>query len=55
MSPEDIATAAEEKSIEVDAAQLLVGEPIKSVGEHTVELVRGDARESFTITVEKNA
>jgi len=55
VSPEDIAAAAGEKSIDVDAAQVLVGEPIKSVGEHTVELVRGDARESFTITVEKNA
>jgi len=50
VSEQDIAEAAQAAGVDVEAAMLVVGTPIKEVGEHTVELVRGD--NSATITIE---
>lgn len=49
----DIADAAQEKGIDLVASMIVVGQPIKSVGEHTVSLVRGDKKVEFTIEVIK--
>lgn len=49
----DIAEAAMVAGIDVDAAMIVVGAPIKEVGEHKVQLVRGDSKAEFTIEVIK--
>lgn len=49
----DIVAAAEAAGIEVDAAMVVVGDPIKEVGEHEVSLVRGDDIATFTVAVVK--
>lgn len=48
-----IAEAAQEMGIDIEAAMIVVGQPIKEAGEHTVELVRGDKKLNFTIEVIK--
>lgn len=53
VSEQDIAEAAQAANIDLEAAMLVVGAPIKEVGEHTVELVRGDNKAEFTIEVIK--
>jgi large subunit ribosomal protein L9 len=53
VSEQDIAEAAQAAGVDVDAAMLVVGKPIKEVGEHSVELVRGDNTASITIEVIK--
>lgn len=53
VSEQDIAEAAQAVGIDVEAAMLVVGEPIKDVGEHTIELVRGENKASITIEVIK--
>ena len=55
VSEQDIAEAAQAAGIDVEAAMLVVGEPIKEVGEHTIELVRGDNKATVTIEVIKQA
>lgn len=54
VSVQDIASAAQEQGIDVDEAMVVVGEPIKEVGEHTVKLVRGENEAEFTIMVTKH-
>jgi large subunit ribosomal protein L9 len=53
VSEQDIAEAAQAAGVDVEAAMLVVGMPIKEVGEHTIELVRGDNTASITIEVIK--
>jgi len=53
VSEQDIAQAAQAAGIDVEAAMLVVGTPIKEVGEHTIELTRGDNTASITIEVIK--
>lgn len=49
----DIAAALKEKGIEVDRRKIVIAEPIKSLGEHTVEVkVGGEVTASVKITVE---
>lgn len=55
VSEKDIAAAAQEAGIDVEESMLVVGSPIKEVGEHTIELVRGDDKAQITIEVVKNA
>ncbi len=55
VSENDIADAAQAAGIDVEATMLVVGSPIKEVGEHTVQLVRGDSKAEVTIEVIKNA
>ena len=55
VSEKDIAEAAGTAGVEVSEAMLLVGEPIKSVGEHEVTLVYGEQKETFTIEVIKQS
>ena len=54
VSENDIAEAAQAAGIDIDAAMLVVGEPIKEVGERTVTLIRGDNKAEVTIEVVKN-
>lgn len=49
----DIAEAAQSVGIDIEAAMIVVGAPIKEVGEHKVELVRGNSKAEFTIEVIK--
>jgi len=49
----DIAAAAEAENINIDAAMIITGSPIKEVGEHAVQLVRGENKIQFTIEVVK--
>lgn len=53
VSEQDIAEVAQAAGIDVEAAMLVVGTPIKEVGEHTVDLVRGDNTAVITIEVIK--
>jgi large subunit ribosomal protein L9 len=53
VSEQDIAEAAQATGIDVEAAMLVVGVPIKEVGEHVIELTRGDNKVSITINVIK--
>lgn len=53
VSENDIAEAAQEMGIDISAAMIVVGQPIKEAGEHTVELVRGDKKVKFTVEVMK--
>lgn len=53
VSEQDIAEAAQAAGVDVEAAMLVVGEPIKEIGEHTIELVRGDDKATITIEVIK--
>lgn len=53
VSEQDIAEAAQAAGIDVTAAMLVVGTPIKDVGEHTIELTRGESIVSITIEVIK--
>lgn len=53
VSEQDIAEAAQAAGIDVEAAMLVVGSPIKEVGEHTIELVRGENAATITINVIK--
>lgn len=55
VSENDIAEAAQALDIDVEASMLVVGSPIKEIGEHTVELVRGTNKAEVTIEVVKNA
>lgn len=53
VNEKDIADAAQDAGVDIDAAMIVVGAPIKDVGEHTVELIRGDQKSTFTIEVIK--
>lgn len=53
VSEADIAAAAHIAGIDIEAAMIVVGSPIKEVGEHSVQLVRGDDTAEFTIEVTK--
>jgi len=53
VSEQDIAEAAQAAGIDVEAAMLSVGSPIKELGEHTIELIRGDNKAAITIEVVK--
>lgn len=53
VSEQDIAAAAQAAGVNVDAAMIVVGAPIKELGEHTVELMRGEQKTSFKIQVIK--
>lgn len=53
VSESDIADAAAAAGVDIDASMIVVGEPIKDVGDHTVALVRGDQTADFTIEVIK--
>ena len=55
VSEQDIAEAAQAAGVDVEAAMLVVGAPIKDIGEHTVQLVRGDNKAEVTIVVIKKA
>lgn len=55
VSEKDIAEAATTAGVDVDEAMLVVGEPIKEVGDHTVSLMIGSRKEAFTIEVVKNS
>lgn len=55
VSEKDIAAAAQEAGIDIEESMLVVGTPIKELGEHTVDLMRGDAKAHITIEVVKNA
>ena len=49
----DIAAALKEKGLEVDRRKIVIAEPIKSLGEHTVEVKLGlDVTASVKVTVE---
>tara|TARA_B100000508_G_scaffold133216_1_gene122898 strand:- start:6676 stop:7116 length:441 start_codon:yes stop_codon:yes gene_type:complete len=49
----DIADAAQAAGVDIEAAMVVVGTPIKEVGEHTVSLVRSDDKAEFAIEVIK--
>lgn len=49
----DIADAAQAAGVDIDAAMIAVGTPIKEIGEHEVELIRGENKAKFTIEVTK--
>ncbi len=53
VSENDIADAAQALGIDIEAAMIVVGQPIKEAGEHTVELVRGGDRVKFIVEVIK--
>lgn len=53
VSEQEIADAAKAAGVEVSAAMIVVGAPIKELGEHTVSLMRGDEKAPFTIEVVK--
>jgi large subunit ribosomal protein L9 len=53
VSEQDIAEAAQAADIDVEAAMLVVGDPIKELGDHTIQLIRGDNKASVTIEVIK--
>jgi len=53
VSEQDIAEAAQAAGVDVDAAMLVVGEPIKEVGERTIQLIRGENKATITIEVIK--
>lgn len=53
VSVNDIADAAQTAGVDIDAAMIVVGAPIKEVGEHTAQLVRGDSKVKFIIEVIK--
>lgn len=53
VSEQDIAEAAQEAGIDVTAAMLVVGAPIKEVGEHIIQLARGENTVAITIEVIK--
>jgi len=53
VSEQDIAEAAQAAGIDLEPSMLVVGEPIKEVGERTIELVRGDNQTTITIEVIK--
>ncbi|MFT7645217.1 MAG: large subunit ribosomal protein L9 [Candidatus Paceibacteria bacterium] len=49
----DIADAAMTAGIDVDTSMIMIGDPIKEVGEHVVGLARGINKGEFTIEVTK--
>lgn len=51
VSEKEIAEAAKEAGVEIDAGMIKVSAPIKSVGEHEVALQLKDKTESFKIEV----
>lgn len=52
LKTEDIATAiTADLDLKVPAAQIVIKEPIKQTGEHTVEIASGKDSSSFTINV----
>lgn len=53
VSERDIAEAAQEMGIDIEASMIVLAQPIKEAGEHEVELVRGDKKVKFTIEVTK--
>lgn len=53
VSENDIAEAAQDMGIDITAAMIVISQPIKEAGEHTVELVRGDKKVKFTVEVTK--
>jgi large subunit ribosomal protein L9 len=53
VSEQDIAEAAQAADIDVEAAMLVVGDPIKELGDHVIQLIRGDNKASVTIEVIK--
>jgi large subunit ribosomal protein L9 len=53
VSENDIAAAAQAAGIDLEATMIVVGKPIKEVGKHTVELIRGNSKAEFTIEVTK--
>jgi large subunit ribosomal protein L9 len=53
VSEGEIAEAAQTAGVAIDEAMVVIGDPIKEVGEHTVSLQRGDAKAEFTIEVVK--
>ena len=55
VSEKDVAEAAQAAGIDVEESMLVVGSPIKEIGEHTIELIRGDNKAEVTIEVVKNA
>ena len=53
VSESDVVEAAGVAGIDVEAAMIVIASPIKEVGEHTLDLVRGDKKAPFTIEVVK--
>ena len=53
VSEKDIAEAAQAAGVDIDATMITVGNPIKEIGEHTVELIRGTTKAEFKIEVIK--
>jgi large subunit ribosomal protein L9 len=53
VSEADVAAGAKEAGIDIDPSLVVVGSPIKELGEHTVSLERGDSKVEFTIEVIK--
>lgn len=51
INEQDIVTSAKEKGLIVDTKYILIANPIKSLGKHSVELRRGTKRFSFVIDV----
>lgn len=49
----DIVIAAEAAGVTIDEAMVVIDQPIKELGEHTVSLVRGDSKADITINVIK--
>ncbi|MEN9921790.1 MAG: large subunit ribosomal protein [Candidatus Parcubacteria bacterium] len=50
---DDIVTAAAVVGVSIDRSMVKISSPIKSVGDHTVELVGGSKKHPFIITVVK--
>lgn len=51
LKEEAVAEALSGKGITVESTQVIIGEPIKEVGEHEVSLSNGDDRISLTLNV----
>jgi large subunit ribosomal protein L9 len=53
VSESDIADVAKSEDIDIDASMIVVEQPIKSAGEHVVDLVCGVNKTKFTVEVTK--
>lgn len=53
VSEADVAEAAKAAGVDVEASQIKISIPIKSVGEHSLKLVNGVSSAEFTIEVVK--
>ena len=54
VSERDIATAAEAAGVSVDPGMIVLGAPIKEVGDHEIALRRGDDTAMVTVAVVKS-